>query len=279
MRAFPRLTKTLADGVHFGPRFALRHVSRMLGRKYHRVTLGGVGRVTIRPGTSDAETFADIFRRGAYDISRLDWYDDVLAVYDGLVRRGRAPVIIDAGANVGAASIWFGEAFPKARIYAVEPDGGNVEVLRMNVGGRGNVTVVEAAIDSRPGRVSPQADDCQAWAVQVERDAAGTIATTTIPAIMAAHDADDLFLVKIDIEGFEAQLFEDNLDWLDKVSVVMIEPHDWLFPGAGTSRNFQKAMLERRFELVISGENLVYIRVRHGGRAGAARQPERVAHG
>ncbi len=267
MSTFDKITGNLADGVHFGPRFPLRHVSRVLGRKHHRVTLGNAGQAMIRPRASDAQTFIDIFRRGAYDISRLQQYGDVLAAYDALVRAGRSPVIVDAGANVGAASIWFGETFPEARIYAVEPDEGNAEVLRMNVRQRGNIEVVEAAIDSRLGRVSLQADDCHAWAVQVERDAGGSIATTTIPKIMEAHDAGDLFLVKVDIEGFEAQLFEDNLAWLDDVRVVMIEPHDWLLPGAGTSRNFQRAMLERRFEMVISGENLVYIRVQSRPRA------------
>ncbi len=90
---------------------------------------------------------------------------------------------------------------------------------------------------------------------------AGGLAATTVPEILANNDAADLFLVKIDIEGFEADLFEDNIAWLDQVRVVIIEPHDWMLPGAGTSRNFQRAMLERDFEMVISGENLAYIRL------------------
>ena len=40
----------------------------------------------------------------------------------------------------------------------------------------------------------------------------------------------------------------------------MIEPHDWLLPGSGTSTDFQKAMAERGFDLLISGENLLYVR-------------------
>ena len=67
--------------------------------------------------------------------------------------------------------------------------------------------------------------------------------------------------MKVDIEGFEADLFQGDLGWLDTAEVVIIEPHDWMMPGAGTSRNFQKAMLDRDFEMVISGENLVYLKV------------------
>ena len=43
--------------------------------------------------------------------------------------------------------------------------------------------------------------------------------------------------------------------------VVIIEPHDWMLPGSATSRTFQRALLERDFELLISGENLVFVRV------------------
>jgi hypothetical protein len=70
-----------------------------------------------------------------------------------------------------------------------------------------------------------------------------------------------LFIVKVDIEGFESDLFAANLDWLDEVEAVYLEPHDWLEPGKGTSFSFQRAMAQHPFELFIKGENLVYARV------------------
>ena len=68
-------------------------------------------------------------------------------------------------------------------------------------------------------------------------------------------------MCKIDIEGFESDLFADNLDWLDRFAVVAIEPHDWMFPGQGTSLSFQKAMAARDFEMVICGQNLIFLRL------------------
>lgn len=256
------LAKCLLEVVYLGPGFPLRHASALAGRKYHHATLRRGGRVTFRPRTSDAETFIDIFRHGAYDFSWLKQYDRVLNTYRGILESGRAPVIVDAGANVGAASIWFCEVFPDARIYAIEPDRENAEVLRLNTRQRRNVEVIEAAIGSCDGRVSLHNPDKQAWAIQTERDAAGTVPVVTIANLLERDDeAKALFLVKIDIEGFESDLFQGNLEWLDAVEVVIIEPHDWMHPGAGTSRNFQKAMIERSFEMIISGENLVYLRV------------------
>ncbi len=262
MFALTALAKNLLDGATIGPSFPLRHVSRLAGRRYHTATIRHAGKVTFRPAASDAETFIDIFRHRAYDFSWLKQYARPLAAYHRIVAAGRTPVIIDAGANVGAASVWFCKTFPLARIVAVEPDPGNAEVLRINACTRPNVEVIEAAIGSRTGRACLTNPDDRAWSVQTARDEGGTVPVTTIPEILERlGEEKDLFLVKIDIEGFEADLFQGDLGWLDAAEVVIVEPHDWMLPGAGTSRNFQKAMLERDFEMIISGENLIYLRV------------------
>lgn len=256
------LARNLLDFALLGPSFPLRHVSQLFGRRYHTANIRRGGTITFRPKSSDAETFIDIFRRGAYDFSWLKQYDRVLTRYRDLLATGRKPVIIDAGANVGAASIWFAQAFPEAVIRAVEPDPDNAEVLRLNAGHRANIEVIQAAIGSEIGHATLTNPDAKAWSVQTTRDTSGAVPVTTIPAILARNDeAKSLFLVKVDIEGFEADLFKGQLEWLDDVEVVIIEPHDWMLPGSGTSRNFQKAMLDRSFEMVISGENLVYLRV------------------
>ena len=69
-----------------------------------------------------------------------------------------------------------------------------------------------------------------------------------------------LFLVKIDIEGFEEDLFSKNTEWLMDTKAVIIEPHDWMFPGRYSSQSFQAAIAGEQFELLIRGENLIYIR-------------------
>jgi len=69
----------------------------------------------------------------------------------------------------------------------------------------------------------------------------------------------ELFQVKVDIEGFEKDLFGSNLDWLDQVDAVFIEPHDWLLPEDRTSRAFQQALAARDFSMLLCGENLIYI--------------------
>jgi hypothetical protein len=69
------------------------------------------------------------------------------------------------------------------------------------------------------------------------------------------------FIAKVDIEGFESELFATNVDWLNDVYMVVIEPHDYQFAGMKTSRSFQSAMANHDFELFISGDSLIYMRV------------------
>ncbi|HLY57806.1 MAG TPA: hypothetical protein VKS60_19745 [Stellaceae bacterium] len=50
-------------------------------------------------------------------------------------------------------------------------------------------------------------------------------------------------------------------DWLDEVEVIFIEPHDWMLPGSGSSLAFRRAIAPRDFEVLIRGENLIYVRM------------------
>ena len=38
------------------------------------------------------------------------------------------------------------------------------------------------------------------------------------------------FLMKLDIEGFEDDLFSKNIGWVDQCLILIIENHDWRLP-------------------------------------------------
>ena len=38
------------------------------------------------------------------------------------------------------------------------------------------------------------------------------------------------FLIKFDIEGFGKDVFINNLEWLKKFKIIIIEIHDWMLP-------------------------------------------------
>jgi len=64
------------------------------------------------------------------------------------------------------------------------------------------------------------------------------------------------------VKGFEADLFDGDTAWLTDARIVIIEPHDWMMPGKGTSLSFQKAMAQHDFELLLRGENIIYVKLR-----------------
>ena len=61
-------------------------------------------------------------------------------------------------------------------------------------------------------------------------------------------------ILKLDIEGSERELFSKNTDWLDHVSVIIIELHDRFQPGCAKAV-YQK-LVERQFHQEVRGENI-----------------------
>ena len=256
------ILRELKKHITYGTAGRLRHVSNFLGGKYHIVNISGAGTVHVRPHATDILSFCQVFHEKEYNLSDYPQFPRINAAYQRILDSGRIPVIVDAGAYVGAASIWFSTQFPEARILAIEPNWENAELCRLNTRGRPNVKVIEAAIGSEPGTVSLSNYAKQAWAFRTTRTADGEIAVCTIPhVILDEQRAASLFLAKIDIEGFEDDLFAKNNEWLDEVEVVIIELHDYIFAGQGRSRNFQREMGKRNFEVLVSVGSLIYVRI------------------
>ena len=82
----------------------------------------------------------------------------------------------------------------------------------------------------------------------------------TIPETLERNSQGELFIVKVDIECFEWNLFSSNTEWIDDIFVIAVEPHDWMFPDKGTSQLLQQAMSSRGRDLIVLGENLIWIK-------------------
>lgn len=115
----------------------------------------------------------------------------------------------------------------------------------------------KAAIDREAGFVSVDSA-VTAYTVTATRADTGSRVVTVDDCFAMVEG--EMFAVKVDVEGFEDDLFAANTGWLDRVALVYIEPHDHIFPDRGTSRNFQAEMGRRNFDLLIRGENLIYSR-------------------
>jgi FkbM family methyltransferase len=257
-----KLKAHLRDAVTFGPSILLRHVLPRDASGVISISTR-LGRINLRPSDSDMNILRAVFVQKAYDLNKYAQMTRIRNAYQAILRDGGNPVIIDAGANIGAVSIVLSKTFPEAKIVAVEPDPQNADLCRHNCKRFENVTVVEAAIGSVSGRVKLKRldRDKSSCAIQTERGEGADIPVVTVDELLAeAGIGSKLFIIKIDIEGFEKDLFSSEISWLSEAAVVIIELHDWMLPGQYTSLPFQKAMLSYNSEVLISGDNLIFVR-------------------
>jgi FkbM family methyltransferase len=247
------------DWEAFGPQIMRVYSAGMQKRDEIEVTLRGTGSIALRPRQSDLFAFRQVFRDGEYDLSKRPQGKRIRAIYQHCLDTGVTPVIIDAGANVGAASLWYAHSFPQAAIIAIEPDPDNARLCRRNLQSQPQAKVFEAAVMGQAGSVNLKAMP-EAWATRTERDASGAVKGMTIDDAMGCVPGQLCLLqVKVDIEGFESDLFAGDIDWIARACSIIVEPHDWTLPGAGTSASLQRVLFGRDFEILLSGENIAFV--------------------
>src|SRR6266851_270579 len=184
-----------------------------------------------------------IFRNADYDLSPFTMTSCLMRYRRAMQDAGRQPLIIDAGANIGASVVYFSMTYPESRIVAIEPEKKNLKLLAMNCAGR-NVSIRAGAVSSADGSLFLSAPAGGSdWSFQVGSQGEYEVEAMAIDSLLADHGADQFapFICKIDIEGGEADLFSKNYQWMDVFPLLIIELHDEMLPGQGIARNFLKA--------------------------------------
>jgi hypothetical protein len=67
------------------------------------------------------------------------------------------------------------------------------------------------------------------------------------------------FFLKIDIEGAEAEVFEENADVVDQFYAIMIELHDWMLPKQRTATRCLAPLIARDRDVILMGENILSV--------------------
>lgn len=203
----------------------------------------------IRVRTSDFYCFQQIFAEQQYAL-------DV---------RFPPRTIIDAGANIGLASIYFANLFPEARVVAVEPESNNFDLLKENCRQYRHIESLRAALwaedteldvcdigNGHWGFVTRARNDDSAAPAVCEN-----VRGITLSSLFEEFGISKVDILKVDIEGSEKEVFADKPEWLERVEVVIIETHDWLRPGCREIVDAATRDFERRWQ---QGENLVVAR-------------------
>lgn len=243
---------SIRDGLvayytNFGPRGVLAIAGYRLLRWPREITAHPPGirkPVHVRVRTTDPSIYAQILLRGEYDFA--------------LPFSPRT--IVDAGANIGMASIYFAHRYPEAKVIAIEAEASNFAMLSKNVRHYPRIIPVHAALWSRDGEISVSEPDPATgangnWSFVTHEGPGVKVRAITMRTLMKEMDISSVDLLKVDIEGAEKPVFE-TCDWMDEIRCLMIELHDRFKPGcreavdsvAGEFSKFQR------------GETTLYVR-------------------
>jgi FkbM family methyltransferase len=207
--------------------------------------------VFVRDTGSDLEVFRQVFcERELSCVARLS----------------NVRTIIDAGANTGLSATFLASAFPDATVIAVEPDAENFELLIRNTQPfKSRVHCLNAAIWSHHGRLQvnplPYRDgsySSKQFIPGTQDDSSQVIECVTIDDIMETYNLSQIDLLKIDIEGAEAEVFRTAGLWLPKTNAIIIELHE--DSVLGPAKSLFERCVAADFDLSHSGEKVFAVR-------------------
>ena len=203
----------------------------------------------------DAAIIQMVFGVQMFDVSSFPLYPALLKFLAKNRLGASRPLVIDAGANIGAASRYFNEIYEKIKIVAIEPDAENASLTEANLS-MTDATIIKGAVSSEDGVLFINDIDFEPIGYRVSRIGNKQVSAVSVPTIISKYAENTFpFLIKIDIEGGEIDVFERNIDWIDLFPLIIIELHDWMLPGESCSRNFFKSISKFNFDILVRGEN------------------------
>jgi len=152
------------------------------------------------------------------------------ATYPTISFVSEVKTIVDIGANVGAASVYFAIAYPDAKVYAFEPGSAALSLLQQNVEPLRNVTVFPFGLHSREQRLSlfhGKNDSVESSLCPTPRTGSDSeeIRLVCAPDFLASQGVHRIDILKIDTEGCEVPILRALHPYLPEVKVLYVEYH------------------------------------------------------
>jgi len=199
--------------------------------------------ILLRPSTSDIRVFDSIFiEEYSFDF------------------RYPPKVIIDAGANIGASSIYFSEKYPESQIIALEPEETNFSILKLNTISYPNIICLKKALWFKDEYLMIENPNDHKLSFQVKQSDnynKSDIEGISINTLIKQFNIQVIDILKMDIEGSEKDIFLYNTEWLDKLSVLFIELHDR--KKIGCSRSFYSTTNKYVYEEMYAGGTVIMV--------------------
>jgi FkbM family methyltransferase len=142
-------------------------------------------------------------------------------------------VIIDCGANIGIASLYFLHQYPDCRILAFEPEPAAYRLLERNLRPYPNVETFEVALGKQESTLEFFEDSINkaSHCASGFRDRPANSSSITVDCVRLSRFLPrHVDLLKVDVEGMEWEILDDleSTGSLDKVDRIAIEYHHHL---------------------------------------------------
>lgn len=209
----------------------------------------------------DYITLEEIFFYECYKIENIEKYDE--SIYNQKL------LIIDCGSNIGCSTNYFLNTYKNSKVISIEPDIDNFNYLKKNVKNKNAILINNAISNNKTSfeirDFKENIEDSRGKNI-IKVSENNKLKTLTINDLLneKSNDSYTPFLVKIDIEGHEKELFKDNTEWFDKFKIVIIEIHDWMLPRKSISKNYFNTLInsmkKNDRDIIIRGENLISIK-------------------
>lgn len=227
-----------ADLIGMAPSILSKKMGALYSKKYSRT-------FHLRPHTKDFDTFRQVFFLQQYNIP-IDF---------------KPHIIIDGGANIGLAALYFNWRFPDAKILTYEVEPSNFKQLTLNTAPYPNIINHNCAIWNKDTTIEimdhGQGED-SFMVKEAEAYTAKQINAISIDSIIKTNGLHEIDILKLDIEGAEKEVFEYGFEnWLPKTKLIIVEVHDNMKKGC--SKALFKTISNYNFSLSLKDENLVFL--------------------
>lgn len=154
------------------------------------------------------------------------FYDIFLhEVYRPVLPAEKPAIIVDLGAHIGLASVYFALTYSPEQIISVEPDSENSILFHKNTSWF-PCQLIKGAINDTDDPLYYHGDPLTYRGRTSEYDHSATkVAGICIKSLIQASGYSAIDLLKADMEGAERILFKQHLDWLSITKYIIMEVH------------------------------------------------------
>jgi FkbM family methyltransferase len=198
--------------------------------------------------------------------------DETRRIVDSIFFRGEyrfhsktaVPRIIDCGAHIGIATLYFKRLYPDCKVTSIEANPENVELLKRNIALNqiddvevfwGALSGPDSATENINLYIDPNPVSPWSWGDTIVKDMWGnktSRASIEVPALLLSQFIDGpVDFLKIDIEGAEAEVIQEAGSNLNSVEQIVVEFHRTSKTPIETLKRIESVLAQAGFTITV----------------------------